>query len=114
MAGMGLRHLLCVGAATIALASCGSGTSGNVAQNGQAGAKPVPGAPPARALPQLRVELANGACQLAWNGAPVNGQGLLDAAVRELEGAIQRAGGPAAMTGNMLTAAVALRATATR
>ncbi len=67
----------------------------------------MPGAPPARALPQLRVELANGACQLAWNGAPVNGQGLLDAAVRELEGAIQRAGGPAAMTGNILTAAVA-------
>ncbi len=107
MTGTGMRCVFHAGAAAFAfaLAGCGSETPADKLPNGQAQAKP-PAASAAPAVPQLRVELANGECQLTWNGTRVNGQGLLDAAVRELEGVIQRAGGPAGVTENLLTAAV--------
>lgn len=107
MAGMGLRHLFCVGAAALALTACGTGTPGNVAQNGQASVMPPASATPPTQATHLLVGFENGECRLSWNGRAVNGQGLLDAAVAELEAAIRRGGGPSAATVDMLTIPIA-------
>ncbi len=106
MTGTGLRTMVCAGAA-LALAACGSGTPGNNVQSGQASAPPASAAPPASQTAQLLVGFENGACRLSWNGRAVNGQGLLDAAVGELEAVIRRGGGPSGVTETMLSVGVA-------